>query len=395
MKKHFLKAYDEFLKPKTIDPPGSFTHAAVHVKLTLSIAFETRFVLKKPISSDKRIASIVPISSPQSLVEALPLSATDAHRIVEARQRLSDILHSRDKRLLVVVGPCSIHDPESAREYAEKLLALHHRYSDALEIVMRVYFEKPRTVVGWKGLINDPNMDESFDIDKGLRMARSLLLDLAKLGIPAGCEFLDAATGQYYADTVSWGAIGARTTESQVHREIASGLSCPVGFKNGTAGSIRIAIDAMESAGHPHAFLSPDPEGKIALYQTMGNHDAHLILRGGLEPNYDAESVERAYQQQLSKNMAQRILIDCSHANSNKDYRRQGLIVDNIVERLPKEIDRIGGLMLESHLLPGKQSASLTKPQDLVYGQSITDACIGFSETEELLEKLATAVAGT
>jgi len=345
------------------------------------------------LTSDTRIASIVTISSPQKLLEALPLPLADAQGIVAARQRISSILHARDKRLLLIVGPCSIHDPESALEYAEKLMPLRRRYADSLEIVMRVYFEKPRTVVGWKGLINDPDIDGSFNIDKGLHAARSLLLELARMELPAGCEFLDAATGQYYADTVSWGAIGARTTESQVHREIASGLSCPVGFKNGTTGNVDIAIDAINSAGHPHAFLSPDSQGTIALYRTKGNEDAHLILRGGQESNYSVQSVDHAYQLQLDNGITRRIMIDCSHANSNKDYRRQRLVVDSVIERLPVELNHIGGLMLESHLLAGKQTVPVNGKDGLIYGQSITDACVGFPETEAMLDRLASAVA--
>lgn len=329
-------------------------------------------------------------------MKTLPLPLSDAQSIVEARQRISAILHGRDKRLLIIVGPCSIHDPKSAMEYAEMLMPLRRQYMDSLEIVMRVYFEKPRTVVGWKGFINDPDIDGSFNIDRGLHAARQLLLDLASLGLPAACEFLDAATGQYYADTVSWGAIGARTTESQVHREIASGLSCPVGFKNGTTGNIDIAIDAIKSAGHPHAFLSPDIQGTIALYKTMGNQDAHLILRGGKEPNYSSQCVGDAYQKQLDNAIERRIMIDCSHANSDKDFRRQALVVDSVVDRLPIELNQIGGLMLESHLVEGKQTPSgSTGAEGLVYGQSITDGCMGFAETQKLLDRLASAASSS
>jgi len=265
-------------------------------------------------------------------------------------------------------------------------------YANSLEIVMRVYFEKPRSTVGWKGLINDPDIDGSFEIGKGLSLARKLLLALADINLPAGCEFLDAATGQYYADTVSWGAIGARTTESQVHREIASGLSCPVGFKNGTRGNIDIAIDAMQAAGNPHAFLSPDANGMLSLYRTTGNEDAHLILRGGLEPNYDTESVNEAYAAQAKVGLERKLMIDCSHANSNKNHIQQLSVVRDIASRLSQEGSVIGGLMIESHLVAGKQAASAGT--SLVYGQSITDACIGWQDTQDVLEILAGAMKG-
>lgn len=338
-------------------------------------------------TSDLRIQSIVSIRTPKELHSELPLHGESAATISAARSRIANIIHGRDKRLLVVVGPCSIHDVSAAIEYAEKLLVLKHQYADTLEIVMRVYFEKPRTIVGWKGLINDPDLDSSFQIDKGLFKARQLLVTLADMGLPAGCEFLDAATGQYYADLVSWGAIGARTTESQVHREIASGLSCPVGFKNGTQGDTGIALDAIRSAGHAHAFLSPDNNGILSLFRTMGNADAHLILRGGAAPNYDTESVALAMQQQHDVGIKQRIMIDCSHANSNKDHLQQLVVVQDIANRLPTEADVIGGVMIESHLQAGKQSPG----GELEYGKSITDACIGWADTELALEALATA----
>lgn len=339
------------------------------------------------LTSDRRIESIDSVRTPKDLIQELPLDVEFANQIVESRKRISNIIHGSDRRLLVVIGPCSIHDPVATREYAERLYPLHKKYANTLEIVMRMYFEKPRTTVGWKGLINDPNIDGTFDINNGLKTARRLLMDLAILGIPAGCEFLDAATGQYYADLVSWGAIGARTTESQIHREIASGLSCPVGFKNGTNGNIDIATDAMKAAGHPHAFLSPNSDGVISLYRTTGNNDAHLILRGGKKPNYDTSSVKMAAEKQHSSDMNRRIIIDCSHANSGKDYRKQAVIAKHIADRLPNEIDRIGGLMIESHLIEGAQSAKTT--DSLIYGQSITDACIGWSETEYTLDMLA------
>jgi len=345
----------------------------------------------KSIVSDQRIESIIPVPSPQSLIDALPLRQPLAKQIVQTRNRIAEIIHGNDKRLLVVAGPCSIHDTESAIEYANRLQPLRDRYSSTLEIVMRVYFEKPRTTVGWKGLINDPNMDGSCEIGKGLHTARQLLLKLAELGLPAGSEFLDAATGQYYADTVSWGAIGARTTESQVHRELASGLSCPVGFKNGTSGNLGIAIDAMRAASHSHAFLSPDNQGQLALYRTTGNADAHLILRGGNnEPNYESRYLKEAFKQQQDNGLSQRIIIDCSHANSGKDYKRQSAVLDSICSRLDSEIELIAGVMLESHLVEGKQN--YTDSGQLVYGQSITDACIGWDETESVLSNLSESV---
>jgi len=344
----------------------------------------------KSIASDQRIESIISVPSPHTLIEQLPLPQAQAERIVQNRQRIAQIVHGKDKRLLVVVGPCSIHDTQAALEYANRLSPLADKYKDTLEIVMRVYFEKPRTTVGWKGLINDPKLDGSCEIGEGLHTARQLLLQLSEIGLPAGCEFLDAATGQYYADTVSWGAIGARTTESQVHRELASGLSCPVGFKNGTNGNIHIAIDAIQASSHSHAFLSPDNNGQIALYRTTGNEDAHLILRGGKEPNYESHYVKQAYKQQQDSGLSQRLVVDCSHANSGKDFRRQAVVINDLASRLKNELDIIGGVMLESHLEEGKQSYSMHS--DLVYGQSITDACIGWSETELLLSTLSASV---
>lgn len=341
-------------------------------------------------TSDIRIESIVAMQSPAELSAELPLSDAQAQSITATRHRIANIIHGRDPRLLVVIGPCSIHDTAAAMEYAGKLEALKERYRDSLEIVMRVYFEKPRTIIGWKGLINDPHMDNSFQIDEGLYKARKLLLDLAAIGMPAGCEFLDAATGQYYADTVSWGAIGARTTESQVHREIASGLSCPVGFKNATSGDVGIAIDAIQAAGHAHAFLSPTSEGRIALFKTRGNEDAHLILRGGKQPNYDAASVRAASDAQQQRGISPRIMIDCSHGNSLKDHKRQALVAADIAKRLPEEAALIAGLMIESHLVEGKQS--MAPMDELTYGQSITDACMGWQDTQATLAMLATAM---
>lgn len=339
------------------------------------------------LTSDLRIDTIVAMPSPAELSAELPLGGEQAQSIAATRSRIADIIHGRDSRLLVVIGPCSIHDPAAALEYAQRLKPLREQYRDSLEIVMRVYFEKPRTIIGWKGLINDPFMDNSFRIDEGLHLARKLLLDLADMQMPAACEFLDAATGQYYADTVSWGAIGARTTESQVHREIASGLSCPVGFKNATSGDVGIAIDAIQAASHPHAFLSPTSEGRIALYRTRGNEDAHLILRGGRQPNYDTQSVMDASDAQKARGISPRIMIDCSHGNSLKDHKRQIVVASDIAGRLSGERQMIAGLMIESHLVEGKQA--MAAPESLTYGQSITDACIGWQDTEQLLGTLA------
>ncbi len=341
-------------------------------------------------TSDQRIQSVVAMRSPQQLTNDLPLERAHALDITATRRRIADIIHGRDKRLLVIVGPCSIHDPDAAFDYANRLSNLRRTHHKTLEVVMRVYFEKPRTIVGWKGLINDPYRDESFQIDDGLFKARQLLLKLAQIGMPAGCEFLDAATGQYYADTVSWGAIGARTTESQVHREIASGLSCPVGFKNATSGDIGIAIDAIQAAGHSHAFLSPTNEGRIALFKTTGNEDAHLILRGGQSPNYDSASVKEAFNAQHNQQLNRRILIDCSHANSNKDFTQQPRIAAEIANRLATEIDMIAGVMVESNLVEGKQP--IANNTELTYGQSITDGCIGWDDTERVLADLARAM---
>jgi len=343
-------------------------------------------------TADTRIDQVVPIPAPAELLADAPLSRTGSDRVAACRERIADILHRRDPRLLVVVGPCSIHDPVAAREYAERLSGLRDALGERLEIVMRVYFEKPRTTVGWKGLINDPDMDGSFAIERGLRAARGLLVELAELGVPAACEFLDAATGQYYADTVSWGAIGARTTESQVHRELASGLSCPVGFKNGTGGDVGIAIDAIVAAGHPHAFLSPTEAGRTALYRTRGNPDAHLILRGGHRPNFDATSVAEAGRRLREAGVDRRLMIDCSHANSAKDFRRQSAVALAVAGRLADEADAVGGLMIESHLVEGRQAIGDARSRR--YGQSVTDACIGWDETVATLQAVADAVPG-
>ena len=340
-------------------------------------------------TSNQRIQAISPILAPADLLERLPVSTTVEALIVSTRRSIGDILHRRDGRLLVVVGPCSIHDPAAALDYGQWLLQQRQRFSDQLEIVMRVYFEKPRSTVGWKGLINDPHLDGSFNVDTGLTLARRLLLDLNQLGVPAGCEFLDAVTGQYYADLVSWGAIGARTTESQVHRELASGLSCPVGFKNGTDGNVDIACDAVVAANAEHLFLSPDETGKTAMFKTTGNHDAHIILRGGQQPNYDAQSVDKATQAMTARGIATGLMVDCSHANSRKQFARQVEVGQSVAEQIAAGNGNLVGCMIESHLVEGRKNISVGK--SLVFGQSITDACLGLDATELLLDALANA----
>ena len=337
------------------------------------------------LTDDVRINSLTELLPPIAHLYDLPISEAAAELVVSTRKAIADILHHGDKRLLVIIGPCSIHDPAAALEYAQKLLPLKKQYEKELLIVMRVYFEKPRTTVGWKGLINDPHLDGTFDINFGLRQARRLLLDLNNLGMPASTEFLDMITPQYYADLISWGAIGARTTESQVHRELASGLSCPVGFKNGTDGNLKIAIDAIGAASHPHHFLSVTKAGHSAIVHTNGNPDCHVILRGGKEPNYSAEHVRDAVAQLTKAGVSPRLMVDCSHANSRKDYTRQMIVAQDIAGQLKNGEDAIMGVMVESHLVEGRQD----KPE--TYGQSITDACIGWDTTEELLALLADA----
>ncbi|MEM7357987.1 MAG: 3-deoxy-7-phosphoheptulonate synthase [Pseudomonadota bacterium] len=342
-------------------------------------------------TSNKRIKAIDPIQPPQNLLSRYPLSDAAEKLVNRTRGSIGEILHGRDPRLLVVVGPCSIHDVDAALEYAGLLSDARQRHAEQLEIVMRVYFEKPRSTVGWKGLINDPDLDQSFRVNKGLELARKLLLDLNNIGMPAGCEFLDAVTGQYYADLVSWGAIGARTTESQIHRELASGLSCPVGFKNGTNGNINIAADAVISTNTEHIFLSPTEGGQTALFTTTGNQDAHLILRGGQEPNYDADSVAAAAEQLSQRQIQTGIMIDFSHANSLKKHKNQLLVGANVAEQISAGNRTIIGCMIESHLKEGNQK--VLPGQQLVYGQSITDACLAWTDTDQLLAQLAAAVA--
>ncbi len=336
-------------------------------------------------TDDVRIQAIAELLPPIAHLYELPLNEQAADLVTQTRNEIANLLSGQDNRLLVIIGPCSIHDPKAAIEYAQRLLPLRKKYEKELLIVMRVYFEKPRTTVGWKGLINDPHLDGSFDINFGLRQARKLLLELNNLGMPASTEFLDMITPQYYADLISWGAIGARTTESQVHRELASGLSCPVGFKNGTDGNLKIAIDAIGAASHPHHFLSVTKTGHSAIVHTAGNPDCHVILRGGKEPNYDSTHVKAAAEQLSKAGVTTKLMVDFSHANSNKDYTRQMVVAEDVAQQLRNGENNIMGVMVESHLVEGRQD----KPE--VYGKSITDACIGWDTTEQLLALLADA----
>jgi 3-deoxy-7-phosphoheptulonate synthase len=342
-------------------------------------------------TDDLRIKWTKVVLPPVLLEEELPITERASATVFEARKEICNILEGTDPRLVVVVGPCSIHDTDAAREYAGLLKGAIAEFSRELCIVMRVYFEKPRTTLGWKGLINDPHLDESFEINDGLRKARHLLLDLAEIGVPAGTEFLDMISPQYIASLVSWGAIGARTTESQVHRELVSGLSCPVGFKNGTSGNVQIAIEAILSAGQAHNFLGHTKHGQSAIFVTRGNPDCHIILRGGRQTvNYDAASVEQTCQQMVKAGIRPQVMIDCSHANSNKDHTRQPAVCRNVAEQIAQGDRRIMGVMIESNLVAGAQK--LVSAEKLVYGQSITDACIGWDETQEALRGLASAV---
>ncbi|MEY3356606.1 MAG: 3-deoxy-7-phosphoheptulonate synthase AroG [Burkholderiales bacterium] len=347
---------------------------------------------KKSLSQtdDLRIREIKELAPPSQVIRDFPISASAAEVVSATRQAIHRIIHEMDDRLLVIIGPCSIHDPKAALEYATRLAAQRQHYAQDLEIVMRVYFEKPRTTVGWKGLINDPALDNSFDINRGLKTARQVLLNINELGLPAGTEFLDMISPQYIADLVSWGAIGARTTESQVHRELASGLSCPVGFKNGTDGNLRIALDAIKAAAHPHHFLSVTKGGVSAIVSTGGNEDCHVILRGGKAPNYDAASVEAACKESTTANIACRLMVDMSHANSSKKPENQLPVSQNIAAQVAGGEQRIFGVMVESHLVGGRQD--LVPGQPLTYGQSITDGCIDWDQSLQILETLANSV---
>jgi 3-deoxy-7-phosphoheptulonate synthase len=342
-------------------------------------------------TDDLRIRDITQVIAPKDLHREFPITDRAAETVYHARRDIQRVLHGEDDRLLVVVGPCSVHDPMAAMEYAQRLAALRPSLSDRLMVVMRVYFEKPRTTVGWKGLINDPNLDGSFEINKGLGLARKLLIDLNELGVPAGTEFLDLISPQYIADLVSWGAIGARTTESQGHRELASGLSCPVGFKNATDGEVKVAIDAMHAAARPHVFMSLTKDGHSAIFSTAGNEDTHVILRGGGRPNYDTESVNIAAEEIEKSGLVPKIMIDFSHANSRKQHDKQIQVCEDVAGQVARGDRRIMGVMIESHIVAGRQD--LTTPEDLVYGQSITDACVSWDDTDPMLNELADAVA--
>ena len=339
---------------------------------------------------DVRIENVIDVASPQTVQGELPVTETAARTTFEARQAIRRVLAGEDDRLVVVVGPCSIHDPEAALDYAGRLATLRGRLADDLLVVMRVYFEKPRTTVGWKGLINDPDLDGTFRINHGLRVARRLLLDLGEMGMPSGVEFLDVFTPQYLADLVAWGAIGARTTESQLHRQLASGLSCPVGFKNGTTGNVKIAVDAIGAAREPHHFLGVTKDGRAGIFETTGNGDCHVILRGGDEPNYRAEDVARTSALLEGAGLPARIMIDFSHANSAKRPERQLAVGEDVAGRIGGGDRCIVGVMIESNLIAGRQDVRPGEPR--VYGQSITDACLGWEDTGPLLDRLAEGV---
>ena len=343
-------------------------------------------------TSDLHVLETRPLLSPAFIKSEFPLTESAAELVTKTRSRIRNILDGKDKRVLVVVGPCSIHDVVAAQEYGEKLVKLRSQFADSLEIVMRVYFEKPRTTVGWKGLINDPHLNNSYDINTGLRTARKLLLHLTDIGLPAATELLDPITPQYIADLICWTAIGARTTESQIHRQMASGLSMPVGFKNGTDGGFKAAIDAMLTARISHHFLGINQDGLASIVKTTGNPDGHLVLRGGAaKPNYEAGDIEAAVKALKRKAVNSHLMIDCSHGNSSKDYNKQPVVLDNIAKQIETGAADIIGVMIESHLVEGNQSISSDKP--LVYGKSITDACVNLKTTQAMLQNLANAVA--
>ena len=346
-------------------------------------------------TDDERIVDVMPLPPPEHLIRFFPIAGTPVEtQIGTTRESIRRIMQRGDDRLLVIMGPCSIHDPLAAVEYARRLKAERDRFAGTLEIVMRVYFEKPRTTVGWKGLINDPYLDQTFRIDEGLRIGRQLLLEINRLGMPAGSEFLDVISPQYLGDLIAWGAIGARTTESQVHRELASGLSAPIGFKNGTDGNIKIAIDAIQAAARPHHFLSVHKNGQVAIVETRGNPDCHVILRGGKTPNYDAASIAAACREIEASQLRCTLMVDCSHANSSKDHLRQIAVAEDIADQIRAGNGCIFGVMVESHLQAGAQkfAAGRDDPSRLVYGQSITDACLGWANSVAVLETLSEAV---
>ncbi|MBG9389952.1 3-deoxy-7-phosphoheptulonate synthase [Caenimonas aquaedulcis] len=364
-------------------------------KTTATEAFYAHPVDKTSQTDDERIKDITVLPPPEHLIRFFPISGTPVETLItETRRAIHNIMAGQDDRLLVVIGPCSIHDPVAALEYARRLKEVRAKYRDSLEIVMRVYFEKPRTTVGWKGLINDPYLDESYRIDEGLRIARQLLIEINRLGLPAASEFLDVISPQYIGDLIAWGAIGARTTESQVHRELASGLSAPIGFKNGTDGNIRIATDAIQAAARGHHFLSVHKNGQVAIVQTNGNRDCHVILRGGKAPNYDADSVAAACRDLEAAKLPATLMVDCSHANSSKQHEKQLDVARDIARQVAGGSRSVFGLMVESHLNPGAQKFTPGKddPAQLEYGKSVTDACLGWTDSLQLLDVLSDAV---
>ena len=344
----------------------------------------------KYLTDNTRITGLMEVSPPLEVIEKLPISEKVSELVFNSRNEISDILHGNEDRLVVVVGPCSIHDPKAAIEYAKKLKTLEEDLKDQLKIVMRVYFEKPRTTVGWKGLINDPDLNNSYDVNKGLKVARKLLLKINELGLPAGTEFLDMITPQYISDLISWGAIGARTTESQIHRELASGLSCPVGFKNSTNGSIQVALDAIGSSSNSHIFLSITKEGKSAIFNSSGNKDCHVILRGGETPNYSKKDIQKVNEDLKNSNLTQKIMVDMSHGNSQKQFKKQLIVNKDISDQIASGDQSIFGVMIESNLEEGNQKIDSLK--NLKYGQSVTDACVSWKDTEVMLKLLAKAV---
>ena len=352
-------------------------------------------VEKTSQTDDERIKDITVLPPPEHLIRFFPIRGTAVESLItRTRRNVHNIIAGTDDRLLVVIGPCSIHDPAAALEYASRLVEQRKKYAGTLEIVMRVYFEKPRTTVGWKGLINDPYLDETFRIDEGLRIARQLLIEINRLGLPAGSEFLDVISPQYLGDLIAWGAIGARTTESQVHRELASGLSAPIGFKNGTDGNIRIATDAIQAAARGHHFLSVHKNGQVAIVQTHGNPDCHVILRGGKTPNYDESSVTAACKELAAAKLPATLMVDCSHANSSKQHEKQLEVARDIAGQVSRGSQQVFGLMVESHLNPGAQKFTPGKDDAsaLEYGKSITDACLSWGDSLEVLETLSAAV---
>ena len=363
----------------------------MNAKTTAPDAWYPHAIDRTGQTDDERIKDITVLPPPEHLIRFFPIAGTATETLIaQTRKSIQNIVHGKDDRLLVIIGPCSIHDPAAALDYARRLKPLREKYADTLEIVMRVYFEKPRTTVGWKGLINDPYLDESFRIDEGLRIARQLLIDINRLGLPAGSEFLDVISPQYLGDLIAWGAIGARTTESQSHRQLASGLSCPVGFKNGTDGGIKVATDAIQAASAAHAFMGMTKMGQAAIFETRGNQDVHIILRGGKAPNYAAADVDAACKALESSGIAPQVMVDVSHANSSKQHAKQIEVSHDVAAQVAAGDRRIMGLMIESHLQEGRQDQKPGQP--LQYGVSITDACISFDQTVPVLQALAQAV---